>query len=346
MVCNLWLRRSSCAVIVAAATLGSTVGSQFTAAADPDQVDSLIAQMEKVSREVEAKNEEVKHLEEELTGKEKSIDSLRQEVKASGECAERARSLVDSTQTEVNRLAASKYRGAAVDPITTVISAKNPQSAIDRSAYLASRTKRTESTVEGLLHATEEAAAEHNRASRAAAQADFELGEMQSHKKDLDRQQEDLKKQTEGIRKQVDGLSDADRQRWIQKNGPLEVDMARITGINPAGMAAVQAAMTKLGAPYGWGATGPSEFDCSGLVYWAFQQQGKTVPRTSQAQMGGGTPVSRAELQPGDVVGYYPGATHVGIYVGDGKLVHASDYGIPVQVVGVDSMPFYGARRY
>ncbi len=104
--------------------------------------------------------------------------------------------------------------------------------------------------------------------------------------------------------------------------------------------------MTKLGAPYGWGATGPSEFDCSGLVYWAFQQQGKTVPRTSQAQMDGGTPVSRAELQPGDVVGYYPGATHVGIYVGDGKLVHASDYGIPVQVVGVDSMPFYGARRY
>ena len=200
--------------------------------------------------------------------------------------------------------------------------------------------------MEGLLHATEEAAAEHNRASRAAAQADFELGEMQSHKKDLDRQQEDLKKQTEGIRKQVDGLSDADRQRWIQKNGPLEVDMARITGINPVGMAAVQAAMTKLGAPYGWGATGPSEFDCSGLVYWAFQQQGKTVPRTSQAQMGGGTPVSRAELQPGDVVGYYPGATHVGIYVGDGKLVHASDYGIPVQVVGVDSMPFYGARRY
>lgn len=176
MVCNLWLRRSSCAVIVAAATLGSTVGSQFTAAADPDQVDSLIAQMEKVSREVEAKNEEVKHLEEELTGKEKSIDSLRQEVKASGERAERAKSLVDSTQTEVNRLAASKYRGAAVDPITTVISAKNPQSAIDRSAYLASRTKRTESTVEGLLHATEEAAAEHNRASRAAAQADFEIG--------------------------------------------------------------------------------------------------------------------------------------------------------------------------
>ena len=62
--------------------------------------------------------------------------------------------------------------------------------------------------------------------------------------------------------------------------------------------------------------------------------------------MAGGTPVSREELQPGDVVGFYPGATHVGIYDGDNKILHASDYGIPVQVVSMDSMPYYGARRY
>ena len=104
--------------------------------------------------------------------------------------------------------------------------------------------------------------------------------------------------------------------------------------------------MTKIGAPYGWGAAGPDVFDCSGLVLWSYAQQGITVPRTSQAQMAGGTPVSREELQPGDVVGFYPGATHVGIYAGDNKILHASDYGIPVQVVSMDSMPYYGARRY
>lgn len=109
---------------------------------------------------------------------------------------------------------------------------------------------------------------------------------------------------------------------------------------------AVQAALSKLGAPYSWGATGPDAFDCSGLIYWAYQQQGMTVPRTSQSQLAGGTPVSRDQLQPGDVVGYYPGVTHVGMYIGDGKLVHASDYGIPVQIVDVDSMPWAGAVRF
>lgn len=104
--------------------------------------------------------------------------------------------------------------------------------------------------------------------------------------------------------------------------------------------------MSKLGAPYSWGGVGPDAFDCSGLIFWAYQQQGKSIPRTSQAQMSGGTSVSRAELQPGDVVGYFPGATHVGLYIGDGMIVHASDYGIPVQVVPVDSMPWHGASRF
>lgn len=56
--------------------------------------------------------------------------------------------------------------------------------------------------------------------------------------------------------------------------------------------------------------------------------------------------MERDQLQPGDVVGYYPGATHVGLYIGQGLVVHASDYGIPVQVVSVDSMPWFGASRF
>jgi len=81
-------------------------------------------------------------------------------------------------------------------------------------------------------------------------------------------------------------------------------------------------------------------------MFWAYQQMGKSIPRPSSAQIAGGTPVSREQLQPGDIVGYYSGVSHVGIYIGDGKIVHASDYGIPVQVVSVDSMPFAGASRY
>ena len=81
-------------------------------------------------------------------------------------------------------------------------------------------------------------------------------------------------------------------------------------------------------------------------MYWSYAQNGKTIPRTSQAQLAGGTPVSLSELRPGDIIGYYPGITHVGMYIGDGQVVHASDYGIPVQVVPLNSMPVQGAVRY
>ena len=73
---------------------------------------------------------------------------------------------------------------------------------------------------------------------------------------------------------------------------------------------------------------------------------GKSIPRTSQAQIAGGTPVPLDQLQPGDIVGYYAGITHVGMYIGEGQVVHASTYGVPVAVVPLHSMPVQGAVRY
>jgi cell wall-associated NlpC family hydrolase len=113
------------------------------------------------------------------------------------------------------------------------------------------------------------------------------------------------------------------------------------------GAIAVQAALTRVGLPYSWGAGGPSAFDCSGLVMWSFKQAGISLPHSSQALAVGGTPVSRADLQPGDVINYYSDASHTGIYVGDGMVVHASTFGQPVKVVPIDGAgPFYNARRY
>lgn len=116
---------------------------------------------------------------------------------------------------------------------------------------------------------------------------------------------------------------------------------------SPVGSTVVQAALTKVGSPYSWGGSGPGQFDCSGLVMWSFQQAGKSLPHSSQALAAGGQPVSRDQLQPGDVVNFYSDASHTGIYVGDGMVVHASTYGVPVKVVPLDGAgPFYNARRY
>ncbi|WP_422334717.1 C40 family peptidase [Rhodococcus sp. (in: high G+C Gram-positive bacteria)] len=112
-----------------------------------------------------------------------------------------------------------------------------------------------------------------------------------------------------------------------------------------AGEKAVQAAQSKLGAPYVYGAAGPNSFDCSGLVQWAYKQAGLNLPRTSYDQASAGMPVAQPDLRPGDVVSFY-GGSHSGIYAGNGNVIHASTSGQPVKLAPIASMPFDGARRY
>ena len=108
----------------------------------------------------------------------------------------------------------------------------------------------------------------------------------------------------------------------------------------------IQAALSRIGSPYSWGASGPNAFDCSGLVMWSFQQAGVSLPHSSQALAAGGVPVSMSDMQPGDLVTYSSDASHVAIYIGDGMMVHASTYGTPVRVAPVGDAPIYNVRRY
>ncbi len=108
----------------------------------------------------------------------------------------------------------------------------------------------------------------------------------------------------------------------------------------------VASAMAQRGKPYVWAAAGPGSFDCSGLTQYAFRAAGISLPHSSRMQSQMGTAVSRAGLQPGDLVFFYSPVSHVGIYVGNGQMVHAPTSGDVVKVAGIDSMGGYaGARR-
>ena len=108
---------------------------------------------------------------------------------------------------------------------------------------------------------------------------------------------------------------------------------------------AVSYALAQVGKGYVMGTAGPSTFDCSGLMYAAYKQVGISLPRTSQAQFSAGTSVSRGDLQPGDLVFYYSGITHVGMYIGNGQIVHAANPRSGVVTASLNSMPYQGARR-
>lgn len=104
--------------------------------------------------------------------------------------------------------------------------------------------------------------------------------------------------------------------------------------------AAVKAALSKQGSPYVWGAEGPSTFDCSGLMVWAYQKAGVKLPRTSQEQAKYGTAVPYSKMQPGDLITSNWGSgpsSHVAMYLGGGKIIHAPRPGTKVVVRAIDA---------
>ena len=111
------------------------------------------------------------------------------------------------------------------------------------------------------------------------------------------------------------------------------------------GKKAVEFATAQMGKPYEWGAEGPGSYDCSGLTSQSWATAGHPIPRTSQEQWNQLTHVDIKDMRPGDLVIYFDDASHVGMYVGDGAIVHAPRPGRTVTIAGAGSMPILGVVR-
>jgi cell wall-associated NlpC family hydrolase len=131
----------------------------------------------------------------------------------------------------------------------------------------------------------------------------------------------------------------ADHRRKAQRERKAQRQADRIRA------QVVESALSRVGSAYGRGRSGPDVFDCSGLVVYAFRQVGVTLPHYSRAQYAVTERISLKDARPGDLAFYFErGAHHVSIYVGDGKVVHASDYGIGVVHGVVKGTPWTNAH--
>jgi peptidoglycan DL-endopeptidase CwlO len=131
--------------------------------------------------------------------------------------------------------------------------------------------------------------------------------------------------------------------RWV--NSSYIASATPAGPVSNAASVALAFALSQVGKAYVWGGNGPDAYDCSGLTVAAYKKAGISLPRTTYTQWTVGTPVSLANLQPGDLVFYYSGISHVGIYIGNGKIVHAANPTTGVAIASVTSMPFQGGRR-
>lgn len=328
---------------VSVATVAPVALAPLASAQEAESVESIIASIEQFSKDTEKISEDVNKLDEDVARKEDELKKVQGKIDSARGDEVEAQAALDRLSGGISEMARQRMRGESVDPLTAVIGATDAQDAIDRSSYLKQIFRREEQVVADTAKARDNATAAKKQQEGAKSDLERQLEDLTKRRADLDRRKAELDTRADDIRAKVDAMDPATRAAWLAKDNPLTEGLGDFLGMSGA----VDAAMTKLGAPYSWGAVGPDAFDCSGLMYWAYQQMGVTIPRTSQAQLAGGTPVSREELRPGDIIGFYPGITHVGMYIGNGQIVHASDYGIPVQVVSIDQGgPYQGAVRY
>ncbi|MGX6512968.1 C40 family peptidase [Rhodococcus sp. SJ-2] len=320
------------------------------AVADPigDSPTAKLEHLADLSRRSEQATEALHHAGVELDARLAEQRDLDARAAADHDALAAAQAEVARFKPTVDKLAQANYRGSRTNRLFAVMVSDSPQQLLDQMVMLDVLGAQTDREIEGFRRATDAAVAAASVSQKSAEAARVAAEQAQTLRDDLQRQETELEVQIAAVLEAFDNLSDEEKSILAGTPFPPGLDADRIMQhlIPGNGAGALRSALTRIGDPYVWGATGPDQFDCSGLVVWAYQQVGKTVPRSSQAQAQGGTPVSRENLQPGDVIIFYNDASHVGIYAGDGNIVHASTFGVPVKVQSMDSFPFHSARRY
>ncbi len=198
----------------------------------------------------------------------------------------------------------------------------------------------TKSTAENVADYTREA--DKLAARRAATKQSAEA--LAQTKKTLGKEQAKVDAKLAEAKKLLGKLEAEERARLDEASRDSSARLPNVP-VSGRAAAAVNYALAQVGDAYVYGAAGPNAFDCSGLTMMAWAQAGVGLPHSSSAQQGSGSPVSSSNLQPGDLVFYYSPVSHVGIYIGGGKIVHAANPGTGVTVAGVFSMPYSGAVR-
>jgi cell wall-associated NlpC family hydrolase len=315
---------------VAAAALGAVPTVPAAAAPlddTPAEADRLYAEAEKATEAYNKADERA--------------DALREQVGTAQDRIARQQERINTMRESLGSLAGAQYRSGGLDPALALLFSDDPEEYLDKASALDRIGAHQAGELKDLQEATRALAQDRAEAARALHELDKSRRTVATHKKTVERKLAEA-------RRLLNSLPDDERAAFGRASRSVRLDIPGLPGSFPASgraAAAAAAARSALGRPYVWGANGPTGFDCSGLMQWSYAQAGVSIPRTSQGQRYAGRQVPLSEARPGDLVLYRSDASHVGMYMGNGQVIHAPYPGAPVRYDPVGMLPISSVTR-
>ncbi|MDG4762952.1 NlpC/P60 family protein [Solwaraspora sp. WMMD406] len=262
---------------------------------------------------------------------------LRANQKKAADLDERIRPLslqADLAADEIGEVANRYYRTGPSSELNALLTTGSPTSLADQLLVLDRLTKQRHEQIAAVLATRDEYLAQKRTLDELIATQQQQDAELAAKRKAIDAEIDRLEQM------RTAAYRTASTSGGSGASGPCPA-----VSVGGAAGTAVRTACAQLGKPYVWGATGPNAFDCSGLTQYAWAQAGVRLTHYTGAQWNEGRSISRSEARPGDLVFFFSDLHHVGLYIGNGLMVHAPRAGQPVQMENIDHMPVAGFRR-
>ncbi|HWU11203.1 MAG TPA: NlpC/P60 family protein [Streptomyces sp.] len=330
------------AATLALAGAATTTALEGAAQADPRPTPAQVeSEADRLYHEAEVATERYNGAKEAAAASEKALDALRDE-------AARRTERLNTARDALGSFATAQYRSGGIDPAIRLALSSDPDEYLERASYENRVGDRQAGALNGVRR-------QMSHIAQLRARAEDELVVLASRRADLKKHKDAVRAKLADARKLLATLTADQRAAYERSAGAAHggstaragrsAPRSSVAAPHARAAQAVGFAYGALGKPYVWGATGPFSFDCSGLTQAAWRAAGVSLPRTTYTQINAGRRVSRSELAPGDLVFFYPGVTHVGLYIGDGRMIHAPRPGAPVRIAPISEMPFAGATR-
>ncbi|GAA1682706.1 C40 family peptidase [Kribbella yunnanensis] len=333
------------AAITSTAVVAGVLFIQSGADADPKPtLDEAKKQVAALQHKAEEAGESANDLRGQITASQARLKALQGAIN-------KQQAQVDVVKRQIGSLAVAGYQTSGMSTTAQLLLSSNP----DQFLSQASTAQAFAGQQNAVLRKFQDA---QGKVADLQSSAQSELAQLQAVQTQQNKLIAEAKSNLKAAEKVLSKLSDAERRRIAEENAK-EAEKARDARpsrdgdrmddlpvpVNGRAGVAVQVAMNQMGDPYVWGEDGPSSFDCSGLMLYAWGKAGVSLSHSSKAQASEGRRVSKSQLMPGDLVFYYSPISHVGMYIGNGRIVHASRPGKPVKTDPIDLMPYNTAVR-